>query len=157
MKFMLNGALTIGTLDGANVEMREEVGAENFFLFGLSAEEVERIKREGYRPSSVVDGDPELREALDSIAGGRFSRGDRDMFRPLVENLLHSDPFLVLADYAEYVACQDRVSAAWGDQEHWSRMSILNTARAGKFSSDRSIHDYCERIWNVRPVSVSLD
>ncbi len=157
MKFMMNGALTIGTLDGANVEIREEVGADNFFLFGLTADEVERVKREGYRPADYADGNAELREALDSIAGGHFSHGDREMFRLLVENLLHSDPFLVLADYAEYVACQERVSAAWKDPKRWTRMSILNTARSGKFSSDRAIREYCDEIWNVQPVRIALD
>jgi glycogen phosphorylase len=157
MKFMLNGALTIGTLDGANVEIREEVGADNFFLFGLTADEVERVKREGYRPAGYADGNGELREALDLIAGGHFSHGDREMFRPLIENLLHSDPFLVLADYAEYVACQERVSAAWKDPMRWTRMSILNTARSGKFSSDRAIREYCDEIWNVQPVRIALD
>jgi len=157
MKFMMNGALTIGTLDGANVEIREEVGADNFFLFGLIADEVERVKREGYRPSDYADGNAELREALDLVAGGHFSHGDREMFRPLVENLLHSDPFLVLADYADYVACQERVSAAWTDPKRWTRMSILNTARSGKFSSDRAIREYCDEIWNVQPVRIALD
>ncbi|HET6412980.1 MAG TPA: glycogen/starch/alpha-glucan phosphorylase [Anaeromyxobacter sp.] len=157
MKFMMNGALTIGTLDGANVEIREEVGAENFFLFGLTAEEVLRAKREGYRPAEVVAGNPELKEALDQIAGGTFSRGDREMFRPLVENLLGSDPFLVLKDYAAYVACQERVSAAWEESRAWTRMSIRNTARSGTFSSDRSMREYCESIWKVGPVEVHLD
>ena len=157
MKFMLNGALTIGTLDGANVEIREEVGAENFFLFGLTAEEVDRVKREGYRPAAYVEANAELRQALDLIGSGHFSRGDPEVFRPLVENLLHSDPFLVLADYAGYVACQERVSAAWQDPKRWTRMSILNTARAGKFSSDRAIREYCEKIWGARPVRIALD
>ena len=157
MKFMLNGALTIGTLDGANVEIREEAGAENFFLFGLRAEDVDRIKREGYRPTSRLDDNAELREVLALIADGTFSRGDREVFRPLVENLRQSDPFLVLADYADYVACHERVNAAWKDPRHWTRMSILNTARAGKFSSDRSIREYCDRIWNVSQVKVVLD
>ena len=156
MKFMMNGALTIGTLDGANVEIREEVGAENFFLFGLTADEVERVKRDGYRPADYVAGNAELRAALELIGGGRFSRGDAEVFRPLVENLTQSDPFLVLADYAAYVACQERVSAAWQDADHWTRMSILNTARSGKFSSDRAIAEYCEEIWNVQPVMVKL-
>jgi starch phosphorylase len=155
MKFMFNGALTIGTLDGANVEMREEAGADNFFLFGLNAEEVERIKREGYRPQSFVEGNAELREALDAIAAGRFSRGDREMFRPLVDNLLHADPFLVLADYADYVACQERVDAAWKDTSAWTRMSILNTARAGKFSSDRAIQEYCDKIWAMKTIAAA--
>jgi starch phosphorylase len=112
---------------------------------------VERGEREGYRPAECVNSNAELRGALDLIAGGQFSRGDREMFRPLVDNLLHSDPFLVLADYADYVACQDRVSAAWRDAARWNRMSILNTARAGKFSSDRAIREYCERIWGLNP------
>jgi starch phosphorylase len=154
MKFMMNGAVTIGTLDGANVEIREEAGAENFFLFGLTAEQVRETQAAGYRPADVVNANAELREALDLIAGGRFSRGDIGMFRPLVENLVHHDPFLVLADYADYVACQDRVSSAWTDPERWTRMSILNTARSGKFSSDRAIREYCERIWAARAVPV---
>jgi starch phosphorylase len=157
MKFMMNGALTIGTLDGANVEIREEVGDDNFFLFGLTAEQVERVRREGYRPEEYANANPELREALALIAEGHFSRGERNMFRPLVENLLRSDPFLVLADYADYAACQERVSAAWQDPRRWARMSILNTAYAGKFSSDRAIGEYCEQIWKIRPVKIALD
>ncbi|WP_455379025.1 glycogen/starch/alpha-glucan phosphorylase, partial [Petrachloros mirabilis] len=157
MKFMLNGAVTIGTLDGANVEICEEVGAENFFLFGLTADEAERVKRDGYRPADYVAGNAELRAALELIGSGRFSRGHAEVFRPLVENLTQSDPFLVLADYAAYVACQERVSAAWQDTDNWTRMSILNTARSGKFSSDRAIAEYCEEIWNVRPVPVKLE
>ena len=154
MKFMINGALTIGTLDGANVEMREEVGADNFFLFGLSEAEVADIKRQGYRPAEYLERDDELRAVLGLIAGGRFSRGDTEVFRPLVDNLTHDDPFLVLADYAAYVSCQQQVGAAWRDSEAWTRMSILNTARSGKFSSDRAIAEYCDDIWNVLPVTV---
>jgi starch phosphorylase len=157
MKFMMNGALTIGTLDGANVEIREQVGEENFFLFGLSADQVEQVKRDGYRPADYANGNAELREVLKLIADGQFSRGDREMFRPLVESLLQFDPFLVLADYADYVACQERVSAAWQDVRHWTHMSILNTARAGKFSSDRAISEYCSQIWNIRPVRIDLE
>jgi starch phosphorylase len=156
MKFMLNGALTIGTLDGANVEMREEAGANNFFLFGLTAEQVERVKREGYRPVEQIESNAELSEALNLIASGAFSRGDRELFRPLIQNLRDSDPFLVLADYADYVACQERVNATWKDQPLWTRMSILNTARGGKFSSDRSIREYCENIWNAQAVKIAL-
>ena len=155
MKFMINGALTIGTLDGANVEMRDEVGAENFFLFGLTVEEVERIKRDGYRPSDYIDGNSELAAVLGLIAGGAFSDGDTEVFRPLVDNLRYDDPFLVLADYAAYVSCQQQVSAAWQDTAAWTRMSILNTARSGKFSSDRAITEYCDDIWNVWPVTVT--
>jgi len=156
MKFMMNGAVTIGTLDGANVEIREEAGAENFFLFGLAADEVHQRQRDGYRPGDVVNGNPELREVLDLIAGGCFSRGDIGMFRSLVENLVHSDPFLVLADYADYIACQERVGAAWMDPERWARMSILNTARSGRFSSDRAIREYCDRIWGANPVEIAV-
>jgi glycogen phosphorylase len=156
MKFMMNGALTIGTLDGANVEIRDEAGAGNFFLFGLTAEQVQQVQSAGYRPADHVHGNTELREALDVIAGGHFSRGDHEMFRPLVENLYHHDPFLVLADYADYIACQERVSAAWMDPERWTRMSILNTARSGKFSSDRAIREYCERIWGAKAVPIAL-
>lgn len=156
MKFMLNGALTIGTLDGANVEIREEVGAENFFLFGLTAEEVERIKREGYRPSDYIAGNAELQAVLELISSGHFSRGDTEVFRSIIDNLTHSDPFLVLADYAAYIACQEQVNAAWQNQDNWTRMSILNTARSGKFSSDRAIGEYCDEIWNVPPVTVKL-
>jgi len=154
MKFMMNGALTIGTLDGANIEIREEAGAENFFLFGLTAEEVERVKREGYRPAEYVERNDELREALDLISSGHFSRGDREVFRPLVENILYSDPFLVAADFADYVACQQRVSDSWMDQRRWTRMSILNTARCGRFSSDRAVGEYCRRIWKISAMRV---
>jgi starch phosphorylase len=156
MKFMLNGALTIGTLDGANVEIREEAGPENFFLFGLTEAEVEQIKRDGYRPSDYIDGNEELQAILGLISNGQFSHGDTEVFKPLVDNLRHDDPFLVVADYAAYVECQDRVAAAWQDGDAWSRMSILNTARSGKFSSDRAITEYCDDIWNVSPVTVRL-
>jgi glycogen phosphorylase len=154
MKFMINGALTIGTLDGANVEMRDEVGPENFFLFGMTVDEVERIKRNGYRPNDYIAASPELAAVLDLIGGGTFSRGDTEVFRPLVDNLRYDDPFLVLADYASYIACQDRVGEAWQDTAGWTRMSILNSARSGKFSSDRAISEYCDDIWNVGPVTV---
>jgi starch phosphorylase len=157
MKFMMNGALTIGTLDGANVEIREEVGADNFFLFGLSAAEVETIKHQGYRPEDQLASNDELRMTLDLIANGYFSHGDRDVFRPLVDNLRYADPFLVLADYAAYITCQEKVSTAWRDGEGWTRMSILNCARSGRFSSDRAIAEYCDDIWNVKPVNITLD
>ncbi|HVE11410.1 MAG TPA: glycogen/starch/alpha-glucan phosphorylase [Paraburkholderia sp.] len=157
MKFMMNGAVTIGTLDGANVEIREEAGDENFFLFGLTASDVERVRHAGYRPADYVNANDELRETLELIASGRFSRGERDMFRPLIDNLMQSDPFLVLADYAAYVARQQDVDAAWQDTRRWTRMSILNTARSGKFSSDRAIDEYCERIWRIHRVRIALD
>ena len=157
MKFMLNGALTIGTLDGANVEIREAAGADNFFLFGLTVEQAERVRHEGYRPARELERNPELEAALELIAAGTFSHGDREIFRPLTDNLRNSDPFLVLADYADYIACQERVDSAWQDTEHWTRMSILNTARGGKFSSDRAVHEYSDNIWSTKPVSIALD
>jgi starch phosphorylase len=156
MKFMINGALTIGTLDGANVEMRDEAGAENFFLFGLTEDNVEAVKAQGYRPSDYLAGNDELRTVLDLITGGTFSHGDTEVFRPLVDNLRYDDPFLVCADYASYVDCQEQVSAAWQDGESWTKMSILNTARSGKFSSDRAITEYCEDIWKVWPLTVTV-
>lgn len=156
MKFMINGALTIGTLDGANVEMREEVGPQNFFLFGLTEQEVVAVKAHGYCPADWIDANEELRTTLELIAGGTFSRDDTEVFRPLVDNLRYDDPFLVCADYASYINCQEQVSAAWQDRELWTKMSILNTARSGKFSSDRAIAEYCDEIWNVWPLNVKI-
>jgi starch phosphorylase len=156
MKFMINGALTIGTLDGANVEMRDEVGPENFFLFGLTEQQVGAVKADGYRPGDYIDGNDELRAVLDLIAAGTFSRGDTEVFKPVVDNLRYDDPFLVCADYASYVDCQERVGAAWQDRESWTKMSILNTARSGKFSSDRATTEYCDEIWNVWPLTVKI-
>ena len=152
MKFSLNGALTIGTLDGANVEIRERVGAENFFLFGLTAEQAAARWAAGYTPATELAASAELRRVLAAVAEGMFSRGDRELFRPLVDNLVLHDPFLVLADFTAYLECQDRVNAAYADPEDWSRKSILNVARMGWFSSDRSIREYCDRIWNVKPI-----
>ncbi len=152
MKFAMNGALTIGTLDGANVEIRDAVGHENFFLFGLTAEEVERVKAEGYRPRGIYESNPELREAIDLIDSGLFSGGDRELYRPLVESLLTRDEYLLLADYQPYVDCQRLVSEAYSDSKNWTRMSILNTARVGRFSSDRSIREYCRDIWHASPL-----
>jgi starch phosphorylase len=156
MKFALNGAVTIGTLDGANVEIREAVGGENFFLFGLTAEQVEEARRAGYAPRYHYDRHPDLREALDQIASGYFSHGDRALFAPLVESLLAHDPWLVLADFAAYVEAQREVERAWRDTERWTRMSILNVARSGYFSSDRAVAQYAKEIWGVEPVPVSL-
>jgi len=156
MKFTMNGAPTIGTLDGANVEIREEVGAENFFLFGHTAEEVMELKARGYDPRGFYESNEELREAIDLIASGDFSSGNGTLFQPLVDSLLHRDEYLLLADYASYVDCQDQVGECFRDRQRWTRMSILNTARSGKFSSDRSIRDYCERIWKVTPVKVEI-
>ena len=156
MKFSLNGALTIGTLDGANVEIRECVGEENFFLFGLNTEEVHNLKASGYNPGDYYNGNANLKEALDQIASGYFCDGDCYLFKPLIDSLLYDDQYLLLADYQSYVDCQDRVEAAYRDQDNWVKMSILNAARMGKFSSDRSIREYCQDIWKVTPVPVQL-
>ncbi|MFQ4136891.1 glycogen/starch/alpha-glucan phosphorylase [Nodosilinea sp. PGN35] len=156
MKFSMNGALTIGTLDGANVEIRELVGDDNFFLFGLVADEVTALKASGYNPADYYHSNPELKEAIDLINCGYFAKGDGDLFKPLIDNLLYHDPYLLLADYQSYIDAQDRVSTAYQDQEHWSRMSIVNAVRMGKFSSDRAIRDYCEQIWHVKPVHIEL-
>jgi starch phosphorylase len=152
MKFAMNGALTIGTLDGANVEIREQVGAENFFLFGRSSEEIAALRREGYRPWEQLDGQPLLREAIGLVESGHFSNGDHELFRPLLANLTGNDPFFVLTDFADYLRAQDEVSRSWSDPGHWQRLSLLNTARSGFFSSDRSILDYNARIWRVPPL-----
>jgi len=154
MKFALTGALTIGTLDGANVEIRAEVGAENFFLFGLTVEQVRELKLHGYRPQEVAEKNASLHEVLEFIASGSLAGGDRNLFRPFLNRLLHDDPFLVLADYQAYLDCQEQVSALWRDQRAWTRKAILNVARMGKFSSDRSIRDYCEQVWRIKPVKV---
>ena len=155
MKFSLNGALTIGTLDGANVEIREEVGPENFFLFGLAAGQVQELKARGYQPYDYYTQNATLREVLDFIASGALAGGYNALFQPLVDNLLRQDPFLVLADYQAYVECQAQVSTLWRDPLAWTRRSILNVARMGKFSSDRSIRDYCEQVWRVKPIVVA--
>jgi starch phosphorylase len=156
MKFAMNGAITIGTLDGANIEIREEVGAENFFLFGLTAAEVENKKREGYNPRHAYESNANLREVIDSLTSGEFSHGDRTLFEPIVNSLLTRDEYMLLADYQAYIDCQDAVSLAYKNQEQWTRMSILNVARVGKFSSDRAIRDYCADIWKTWPVSIQL-
>ncbi len=156
MKFAMNGALTIGTLDGANVEIREEVGADNFFLFGLDAEEVANLKESGYNPRRYYEENEDLKAVIDLIGSGVFSSGDTELFKPLTHNLLTQDRFMVLADYQAYVDCQMEVSKIYQDQDKWVRMSILNSARMGKFSSDRSIQEYCDQIWHIKPVPVEL-
>jgi len=153
MKFGLNGALTIGTYDGANIEIREEVGAENFFLFGLRADEVGQRKAWGYRPRDHYESDPRLRAALDLIASGFFLEGDRSLFRPLVDSILERDDYMVCADFASYLDCQEQVESAYRDRDRWTRMSILNVSRMGMFSSDRTIADYCREIWDVKPAA----
>lgn len=156
MKFALNGGLIIGTLDGANVEIRQEIGAENFFLFGLKSNEVDELKAQGYNPREYYENNPELKQAIDSLAAGEFSQGDKELFQPIVDNLLNSDPYLLLADFQSYIECQDRVSEAFKNRETWTKMSILNVARMGKFSSDRSIQEYCKDIWNTKSVPIKL-
>ena len=150
MKFAMNGALTIGTLDGANVEIREEVGPENFFLFGLTAEKVADLKSGNYQPLAHYEEDLELREAMDLISSGYFSHGDTQLFQPLVASILYHDEYLLLADYRSYVDKQDEVGQIFRDEKRWTRMSILNAARMGKFSSDRAIREYCEKVWGVK-------
>jgi starch phosphorylase len=147
MKFALNGALTIGTEDGANVEIRRLVGDEHFFLFGLLEPEVAALGAAGYRPHEYYESDPQLKAALDLIASGHFSGGDRNVFEPLVSNLLYEDRFMALADYRAYLEAQEKVEAAYADTDTWARSAVLNVARSGFFSSDRSMNDYLDRIW----------
>ena len=152
MKFALNGALTVGTLDGANVEILDLVGEDNFFLFGLTEPEVEEVVAQGYRPSAFYESNLHLRRALDLIASGVFSGGDRSTFEPIVSNLLYDDRFLVLADYQAYLDAQERVEKAYAKPDAWTRSTVLNVARSGFFSSDRSMRDYLDRIWHATPV-----
>ncbi|MEU7871352.1 glycogen/starch/alpha-glucan phosphorylase [Dactylosporangium sp. NPDC049140] len=154
MKLALNGAVTIGTLDGANIEIRDRVGADNFFLFGLDAPHAAEMRRD-YNPRAYYESDPELRAAIDTIAHGVFAKGDRSLFTPIVDAMLGRDEYLSLADYRPYLEAQERVERAWRDQDGWARMSVLNAARCGFFSSDRTVRDYCDRIWRVEPVRVS--
>jgi starch phosphorylase len=156
MKFAMNGALTIGTLDGANVEIREAVGAENFFLFGLTVEQVRATWAAGYNPRHFYETIPALRSVIDALYSGQFSNGERELFHPLLDSLLHQDSYLLLADYESYIHCHDQVAEAYRDQDAWSRMSILNAARMGAFSSDRAIADYCRKIWGIHPAAESI-
>jgi starch phosphorylase len=156
MKFAMNGALTIGTLDGANIEIREEAGAENFFLFGLTAEQVYALKARGYDPMDYYDSNAELKAVIDHIAGGYFSHGNKELFKPIVDSLMYHDEYMLFADYQAYVDCQEMVSEAYRDQDKWTQMSILNSARMGKFSSDRTIREYCKEIWKVQPITIEI-
>ena len=156
MKFSMNGSLTIGTLDGANVEIRQEVGPENFFLFGMTVQEVMELKASGYRPLDYYNQDHELKQVIDLIASGHFSHGDRELFRPIVDSLLYDDQYTLLADYRSYVDCQEHVSKLYRHRKEWTRTSILNAVRMGKFSSDRSIRDYARKIWDVKPFPIEL-
>ncbi len=156
MKFTMNGALTIGTLDGANVEIRQQVGADNFFLFGLDTDQAAALWQSGYRPLDCCESDDELRDVIDLIRNGFFSRGDTELFRPLLNNLLHHDPYLVLRDFRSYSACQQEVGAQYADSNQWVRKSVLNSARSGLFSSDRTIREYCRDIWQASAVPIRL-
>jgi starch phosphorylase len=149
MKFMMNGAVSIGTLDGANIEIREAVGKENFFLFGLTAPEIMEMKQKGYCPRDYYEKNALLREVIDGLGNGTFSNGDKELFRPLLDELLHHDMYMVLADFQAYITAQSEAGTAFQDTARWNRMSILNTARSGTFSSDRAIREYCEDIWKV--------
>jgi starch phosphorylase len=157
MKFAMNGALTIGTLDGANIEIREEVGEENFFLFGATAAEIRQLKTAGYHPEDCYKQDDELHQVIYALRSGVFSNGDTELFRPLLDSLLQHDSYMLLHDYRSYISCQEQVSRHYADRDAWLRSSILNTARIGKFSSDRSIRQYCEEVWKVKPVTASAD
>lgn len=155
MKLSLNGALTIGTLDGANIEIRDAVGHDNFFLFGHTAEELADFRHEGYYPRRYYEQDEELRAAIDLINTGMFSHGDHTLFRPITDSLLNHDPFMLMADYRPYVECQAKVAECFLNSQHWNRMSILNVARMGMFSSDRAVREYCEEIWRIEPVKLN--
>jgi starch phosphorylase len=156
MKFCMNGALSIGTADGANIEICDAVGAENFFMFGLSTQEVGALQTQGYRPAAYYESIPELRAVIDLIRDGFFSRGDTALFKPLIDGLMQWDPYMAFADYQSYVDCQARVSMAYRDAQTWTAMSILNTARSGSFSSDRTIREYAQNIWRVPSVPIKL-
>ncbi len=157
MKFSMNGALTIGTLNGTNIEICEQVGAENFFLFGLTAEEVNNMKYHGYDPLIYYNANSALKETIDLVSSGFFYKKDINLFKPLVDSLLCRDEHMILADYQSYIDCQDRISMAFKEQEKWTKMSILTVARMGKFSSDRSIREYCEKIWHAAPLNIDLE
>ncbi|GAV08168.1 hypothetical protein RvY_17900-2 [Ramazzottius varieornatus] len=156
MKFMINGALTVGTLDGANVEMREEMGAENFFLFGMTVPQVEALRKAGYNPKSFYDKSPDLKVALDAVLRGVFSPSKPDKFKPVVENILCHDFYMLCADFDDYIKAQKKVNEAYLDKPRWSRMALCNIAASGKFSSDRTIREYCKDIWNAHPCEPSV-
>ena len=152
MKLALNGALTIGTLDGANIEISDRVGEDNIFIFGLKADEVQQVKQSGYKPQTHVEANPQLRQVLDMLGSGYFSQTQLDRFKPIVDSLIYQDPYLVLADYASYLDCQRKVETLYQNQAEWARKAILNVAHMGNFSSDRTIREYASKVWNVVPV-----
>jgi starch phosphorylase len=156
MKFAMNGALTMGTLDGANVEIREAVGEENFFLFGLTADEVMARQAAGYDPGREIAASPALAEALDFIGAGFFSLGDRDRYKPVIDRLRYHDPFLVCADYDAYAAAMGRAATAFRDARLWSGRALRNIVGASRFSSDATISQYAKEIWGIEPVKTNL-
>jgi starch phosphorylase len=157
MKFALNGALTIGTLDGANIEIKEEVGDENIFIFGLKADEVLNLKKSGYNPREYYERNADLKKIIDMIANGFFSPWNPQLFKPIIDSLMSTDNFMLFADFDAYVKCQSVVSQNFLNVEDWTRKSILNVANTGKFSSDRAIGEYAKDIWNVKPVPIELE
>jgi starch phosphorylase len=156
MKFAMNGALTIGTLDGANIEIREEVGAENFFLFGLTASQVTETRMAGYNPREYYERNAELRDCIDMLSSGYFSRGDKALFEPIVSRMMDRDDYMLMADFPSYIEAQNQVSSLYQDRQRWTRLSIINSAKSGKFSSDRSIREYCSDIWRIGPVNIEV-
>ena len=157
MKFAMNGALTIGTLDGANIEIRDLVGPENFFLFGQTTEEVAKTKASGYKGRQIYETNPAVKEVLDLLSSGFFSPEDRNLFKPLVDSLLDTDPYLVLADFDGYVRAQEEVALKYNDPRAWWRSAIINVSRMGFFSSDRTIREYAKDIWGIEPVPPGAD
>jgi starch phosphorylase len=158
MKFALNGALTIGTLDGANIEIRDAVGADNIFIFGMTVEEVDALRAAGYHSADYLKRSPRLGAVFDAIAGDLFSADQRGAFRPLLESLLAGgDHYMLLADYAEYAAMRDHAGEVFRDRTAWHRMVVHNIASMGPFSSDRSVREYAERIWHIRPVEIPAE
>ena len=153
MKFALNGAMTVGTLDGANVEIRERVGAENFFLFGMTVDEVDALYAEGYDPRKYYEADPRLKAAIDMVANGTFSNGDKTVYEDLVRDWLTKDWFMTLADFGAYTAIQSEIEALYAQPLEWNRKALINVANSGYFSSDRSMEDYLERIWKTGPLA----
>ncbi|MFW6253488.1 MAG: glycogen/starch/alpha-glucan phosphorylase, partial [Chitinivibrionales bacterium] len=156
MKFSLNGGLIIGTMDGANIEIAKEIGEHNMFIFGMDAEQVEQLRAQGYDPRIHYEKNRDLKEILDLIGKGFFSPEDPDLFRPIYDGLLYHDPYMIMADFDSYVACQQSVEQAYKDIDAWTRMSIYNTAYIGKFTSDRTIRQYAEQIWGIQSVPVDF-
>ncbi len=157
MKFALNGALTIGTMDGANIEIREEVGDDNIFIFGLLADEVVKLKQNGYNPREYYENNKDLKRVVDMVSSNYFNQNEPGIFDPLIEELMNHDYYCLFADYQSYIDTQKKVSKLFRDTDEWTKKSILNVARIGKFSSDRSIKDYAEKVWHVKPVKINSD